>query len=92
MLELMLFLMEDLLKMRAGVDVSGGLSLKFGELMTKLQRGGTLQSVTTHIAAINRALVSIQRNNMNPQLAIEGMVMNMRSRRKDEYWSRIGAK
>lgn len=91
-LELLLFVMEDLLKLRAGMAVSSGLSLKFGPLMTKLQRGGTVQSVTTHIAAINRALVSIQRNNMNPQLAIEGMVMSMRSRVKDEYWSRIGAK
>ncbi|MBN2342381.1 MAG: DNA polymerase III subunit delta' [Deltaproteobacteria bacterium] len=91
-LELLLFVMEDLLNARAGVSVSNGLSLKFGDLMTKLQRGGSVESVATHIAAINRALVSIQRNNMNPQLAIEGMVMNMRSRTKNEYWSRIGAK
>lgn len=91
-LELFLYVMEDLLKIRSGIAVQSALSLKFGQLMIKLQQGGTIQSASTHIAAIHRALTSIQRNNMNPQLAIEGMIMSMRNRSKDEFWSRIGAR
>ncbi len=91
-LELLLFAMEDILKARTGVSDAGGMTQFFGDLMQKLQQGGTVQSATTHIAAIHRALVSIQRNNMNPQLAIEGMIMSMRSRNKDAFWSRIGVK
>ena len=90
-LELLLFMMEGLLHARSGIAVDSGTMLIFGELIRKLENG-SVQIAAMHIAAINRALVSIQRNNMNPQLALEGMIMSMRSRQKDAFWSRIGAK
>ncbi|MBN2719290.1 MAG: DNA polymerase III subunit delta' [Deltaproteobacteria bacterium] len=90
-LELLLVVMEALLRIRAGARSDSGTKLIFGDLLGKLQNG-SVQIAASHVAAIHRALVSIQRNNMNPQLALEGMIMNMRSRQKDDFWSRIGAK
>ncbi|MBN2526202.1 MAG: DNA polymerase III subunit delta' [Deltaproteobacteria bacterium] len=91
-LELLLMMMEELLHARAGMAAQSGLAHKMGDIFLRLQQGGTVSSAASHVAAINRALTSIQRNNMNPQLAVEGMIMSMRSRQKADFWSRIGAK
>lgn len=45
------------------------------------------------IAAVNRALTAIARNNMNPQLAVEAVIAAARGRRGlDAGWHRIGGR
>jgi DNA polymerase III subunit delta' len=45
------------------------------------------------IAAVHRALTAMDRNNMNPQLALEGVIAEARGRRGlDGSWHRIGGR
>jgi DNA polymerase III subunit delta' len=49
--------------------------------------------ITAQIAAVHRALAAMDRNNMNPQLALEGVIMAARGRRGlDAGWYRIGGR
>ena len=94
-LELFLAAMEEILFLHSGGPInaesiaSNSLLEKFSQHVEKLPGGGSVHATSAQIAAIHRALISMKRNNMNPQLAIEGMITNIRSRRDDEMWSRI---
>ena len=55
--------------------------------------GGPDGAAPAQIAAVHRALTAMDRNNMNPQLALEGVVMAIRGRRGlDGSWHRIGGR
>ncbi len=96
-LELMLQVLDELLWLRSnpsGETVARSALVRFfGELLEGLTERGSPGRVAQYIAAVHRAITAMTRNNMNPQLAVEGMVMAMRGRTSGgEAWGRIGAR
>jgi DNA polymerase-3 subunit delta' len=96
-LELMLQVLDELLWLRSnpsGEMVSQSALVRFfGELLEGLTEKGSPGRVAKYVAAVHRAITAMNRNNMNPQLAVEGMVMAMRGRTSGgEAWGRIGAR
>lgn len=94
-LQLTLSVLEELLWLStegAGAE-SRPLASRIAGASPKLVSASRPRSVAGWIAACNRALVAMKRNNMNPQLALEGFVTSLRGRRDaGESWSRIGAR
>jgi DNA polymerase-3 subunit delta' len=96
-LELLLFVLEEIMWQRAdydnvSVDVSSSLLARLpSDIAVSGQRGSVILTAN-HMAAVNKAIVSMRRNNMNSQLAIEGLIMAMRGRSADDGWMRIGVK
>ncbi len=96
-LELMLQVLDELMWLRSNppdeTAAESALVKFFGELMEGLTERGSPGRIAQHIAAVHRAITAMTRNNMNPQLAVEGMVMAMRGRTSGgEAWGRIGAR
>ncbi len=94
-LELMLHLLEALLEAAAaGTPFDDNpLVTRFGDSLLGVYAKISVRRAAACIAAVNRAVQGMERNNMNPQLALEGMVMAMRGRTgAGESWSRIGAR
>jgi DNA polymerase-3 subunit delta' len=94
-LELALFVLREILGRRAG-DASAtgaaGLRQRLGRRFDDLTAAGDVTDAARGIAAVNRALTAMQRNNMNPQLAVEAALTAMRGRRAGGAgWDRIGA-
>ncbi|MBN2801546.1 MAG: DNA polymerase III subunit delta' [Deltaproteobacteria bacterium] len=95
-LELFLTIMNHVLYARAayedGYDVLERYEMfeNMGISIGKIVEVAKVIDVTYHMTAINRALVSIKRNNMNPQMAVEGAIISMRNPQKDGLWNRIG--
>ena len=67
------------------------LSRRLGERYEKLARASETTRITVCMAAFDRALAGIRRNNANPQLAVEGALTAVRGRPPlAERWGRIG--
>ncbi len=94
-LDLALLVLHELLRLRAGGGTEGeapGLREWLGERFDALVRGGDTLDAARGVAAVNRAMTAMQRNNMNPQLAVEGALLAMRGRTAiGAGWDRIGA-
>ncbi len=97
-LELLMIVLDELLWLRslAGEVSDADISPLARRLDGRLERfatTGTPFGTARHIAAVHKAVSRIKRNNMNPQLAIEGMLIAMRGRLQEEdSWGRIGAR
>jgi DNA polymerase III subunit delta' len=95
-LELALSVLDEILFAQSGAPTGGhggALLSKYAERLAPLIEASTGHSTADDIAAVHRALTAMARNNMNPQLAIEGVVMTARGRRGlGESWHRIGAR
>jgi DNA polymerase-3 subunit delta' len=94
-LELALRVLHELLWLRTGglADGAGsGLGERLGPRFEALAGAGGIEEAARGVAAVNRALTAMQRNNMNPQLAVEGALLAMRGRATiGAGWDRIGA-
>jgi DNA polymerase-3 subunit delta' len=95
-LELALAVLGDILFCQSGAPAAehgGALLSRYEERLAPLIEASSRHSTAGDIAAVNRALGAMARNNMNPQLAIEGVVMAARGRRGlGESWARIGGR
>jgi len=90
-LELYARVAEELLLWQGGSpDVQpGSLVSRLGTTTDRSAENGIARAAH-RIAAIHRALNALKRNNMNPQLAVEGMIMNLRERTTDDSRGRVG--
>jgi len=92
-LELLLVVFDEVLWVGAGNDVGRGVAGRLGARFERLTQRLTTQRTAHGIAAIQRAISGIERNNMNPQLAVEGVLMAMRGRGDAAaMWGRIGGR
>jgi len=95
-LELALSVLDEILYAQSGAqtpELGGALLSKHAGRLAPLIEESSRRSTAGDIAAVNRALTAMARNNMNPQLAIEGVVMAARGRRGlGEGWHRIGGR
>ncbi len=51
---------------------------RFGDRLAELSKTVSVADIALYVAAASRAVNEIQQNNMNPQLALEGMLLSMR--------------
>jgi DNA polymerase-3 subunit delta' len=95
-LELALTVLGEILFARCGTSEpagDGALLSKYADRLAPLLEASSRHSVAGDIAAVHRALSAMARNNMNPQLAIEGVVMAARGRHGlGAGWHRIGGR
>jgi DNA polymerase-3 subunit delta' len=96
-LELALLVLQEVLWLGSGEDPGAAadspLFQRTGQRLVPLLSRATVAGTSSGVAAANRALTAMRRNNMNPQLALEGMVASIRGHRvAGEAWSRIGAR
>ncbi len=96
-LELMLQVLDELMWLRSSPSdetvAQSAIVRFFGDLLEDLAQRGSPRRMAQYIAAVYKAITAMTRNNMNPQLAVEGMVMAMRGRTSGgEAWGRIGAR
>jgi DNA polymerase III subunit delta' len=95
-LELALSVLGEILFTRSdsgAPSVAGALLSRYADRLAPLLEASSRRSAAADIAAVHRALTAISRNNMNPQLAIEGVIMAARGRRGlGAGWDRIGAR
>ncbi|MCK9461287.1 MAG: DNA polymerase III subunit delta' [Proteobacteria bacterium] len=95
-LELALAVLEEVLLARSGraLPVGGGALLsRYSERLAPLLEASSSRAPADDIAAVHRALTAMAQNNMNPQLALEGVVMAARGRRGlGAGWYRIGGR
>ncbi len=95
-LELFLVIMNHILYARAALDAGHDIFSSYalfeglGIPVKKLTDLVQIRDTSYHMTAINRAIISIKRNNMNSQMAVEGAIMSMRKHEKDGLWNRIG--
>jgi DNA polymerase-3 subunit delta' len=94
-LELALAVLDEVLYAQSGAaaaDAGGALLARHAERLAPLFAENR-PAAAVEIAAVNRALTAMARNNMNPQLAIEGVVMTARGQRGlGTGWRRIGGR
>ncbi len=57
---------------------------RFGRKLVEIADTLSTERAARFVAAVHRATQGIQRNNLNPQLALEGVVMSMRGRGDDD--------
>ncbi len=57
---------------------------RMGERLTELAAAISVTQAAGFVAAVHRAARGIQYNNLNPQLALEGMLMSMRGRANED--------
>jgi len=94
-LELALSVLDEILFTRSGSAAPGGGALlsKYTDRLAPLLEASARRSAADDIAAVHRALTAMARNNMNPQLAIEGVIMAARGRDGlGASWHRIGGR
>jgi DNA polymerase-3 subunit delta' len=93
-LELLLVVLDEVLWVGSGAGSDGagrGLAERLGDRFERLVAGMPNARAAQSIAAAQRAVAGIERNNMNPQLAVEGVLMAMRGRGdRGTGWGRIG--
>jgi DNA polymerase-3 subunit delta' len=93
-LELLLIVLGEVQWIGAG-DASDpgshGLVRRLGSRLEQLARDCSAAWTATGIASVHKAITAIRRNNMNPQLAVEGVLMSMRGHGAGgARWGRIG--
>jgi DNA polymerase-3 subunit delta' len=94
-LELLIQLLAEWLWQRAAGDTDAAkqpLTQRLDAPLQQMATSGTVRAVAQYIAAAHHAMTAIKRNNMNPQLAVEAMLMAMRGRSTDARWVRTGAR
>lgn len=94
-LELAVIVLEELMWLATGPGAvtDRPLTRKVLEREPALATGVTPREISGWIAACNKAMSSMMRNNMNPQLALEGFVTALRGcTDAGESWLRIGAR
>jgi DNA polymerase-3 subunit delta' len=93
-LETLLVVLDEILWVCSGdgsVGVDQGLASRFGDRLDRLVSGFSTVKAAQGVAAAQKAIAGIERNNMNPQLAVEGVMMAMRGRGDGvPGWGRIG--
>jgi len=93
-LELLVVVLDEVLWVSSSsgaVELDRGLANRFGERLRRLVDSCTTARAAKSVAAAHRAIAGIERNNMNPQLAVEGVLMALRGHGGgDAGWGRIG--
>jgi hypothetical protein len=82
LLDLVLIMLSEILWLKTHPEETGRrvLTSKFGDGLFELAGGLSTSQVALFVSEAHRAGQSIKNNNMNPQLALEGMLMSMRGR------------
>ncbi len=85
LLELLVLILGELLWANTHPEDEGDrvLSTRLGDRLSNLSQKISVEKVANFVAAAHMAQQKIVRNNMNPQLALESMLMSMRGRTDD---------
>jgi len=93
-LELLVVVLDEVLWVATGdgaVQLDRGLANRFGDRLARLVDSCSTARAAKSVAAAHRAIAGIERNNMNPQLAVEGVLMALRGHGDSGGgWGRIG--
>jgi DNA polymerase-3 subunit delta' len=93
-LELLVVVLDEVLWVATGdgaVELDRGLASRFGDRLERLVESCSTARASRSVAAAHRAIAGIERNNMNPQLAVEGVLMTLRGHGDGGAgWGRIG--